>query len=229
MRRSPWITATRSGWIEAVRGRNPSGVSGAQFAAARPRPIWKMLPSVLAMRSSLRCQDLIATPDAEQAADRGADSCVTIDVLWFSTSAHTEHGGPSYAPFGPVGRSRSAGARLHPDRGSRGKRAAQRRQARPRGEAGQSERVKTAVSSLLGTVSRIQVNPPLSFISRAPFRNAASASRDSAPPTLMRLTPTPARSAAVSAGSAALITTLTGFVTDETTVRIVARSLTPGA
>src|SRR5437867_1431145 len=49
MRRSPWMTATRSGWISAVRGRNPRGVSGAKFAGARPRPRWKMLPSVFAM------------------------------------------------------------------------------------------------------------------------------------------------------------------------------------
>src|SRR2546422_2714876 len=38
--------------------------------------------------------------------------------------------------------------------------------------------LKTALSSRLGTVSRIQVNAPLSAISRAPRRNAASASRD---------------------------------------------------
>src|SRR5262249_10629805 len=88
---------------------------------------------------------------------------------------------------------------------------------------------KIALSSLLGTVSRTHVNPPLSRISRAPRRKAASASRDSAPPTLIRLTPTPARASTVSAGSAALITTLTGLLTDDVTVRIVARSRTPGA
>src|SRR6266508_899715 len=43
------MTATRSGWISAVRGRNPRGVSGAKFAEVRPRPCWKMLPSVFAM------------------------------------------------------------------------------------------------------------------------------------------------------------------------------------
>src|SRR5262249_25967976 len=87
----------------------------------------------------------------------------------------------------------------------------------------------TALSSLLGTVSRTHVKAPLSFISRAPLRKAANASLDNAPPTLMRLTPAPASCSTVSDGSAALITTFTGFFTDEVTVRIVARSLTPGA
>src|SRR3982751_6138149 len=43
--------------------------------------------------------------------------------------------------------------------------------------------------SLIGGISRTKVNDPLSFISRAHLRNAASATRDIAPPTLMRLTP----------------------------------------
>ncbi len=59
--------------------------------------------------------------------------------------------------------------------------------------------------------------------------NAARARRESAPPTLMRFTPTPASWATVRSGSAALITTLTGLPTADTTVWIVARSRTPGA
>src|SRR5437867_7236651 len=51
MRRAPWITATRSGWMAAVRGRNPSGVSGAKFAGPRPRPVWKMLLSDMSVPS----------------------------------------------------------------------------------------------------------------------------------------------------------------------------------
>ena len=39
---------------------------------------------------------------------------------------------------------------------------------------------KTAFRSLVGTVSRTHVNPPASFISRAPLRNAARARRDNA-------------------------------------------------
>ncbi len=70
-------------------------------------------------------------------------------------------------------------------------------------------------------MSRIHVNPPVSFISRAPLRNAPSASRDSAPPTLMRLAPTSASCASVIDGSAVPINTLTGLLTDFTTVRMV--------
>jgi hypothetical protein len=73
------------------------------------------------------------------------------------------------------------------------------------------------------------VNAPCSFISRAPLRTAASAKRDRLPPTLMRLTPTSASCAAVSGGATWLITTFTGLPTDDTTVRMVARSLSPGA
>jgi hypothetical protein len=73
------------------------------------------------------------------------------------------------------------------------------------------------------------VKAPFSFISRAPFIKAASANRDSAPPTLSRLTPTASISAAVSEGSAALITTFKGLPTACTTVRMVARSGRPGA
>ena len=80
---------------------------------------------------------------------------------------------------------------------------------------------KTAFRSFVGTVSRTHVNPPASFISRAPLRNAARARRDSAPPTLMRLTPASASWAWVMAGSAALITTFSGLPTARTTVRIV--------
>ena len=58
---------------------------------------------------------------------------------------------------------------------------------------------------------------------------AASASRDSAPPTLSRFTPTASISAALSAGSAALITTLIGLPTDEATSFMAARSRRPGA
>ncbi|NDH61552.1 MAG: hypothetical protein EBY18_07820 [Alphaproteobacteria bacterium] len=47
----------------------------------------------------------------------------------------------------------------------------------------------TAFRSPLDIVSRIQVKEP-SFIARPPLMKAASASRDSAPPTLMRFTPT---------------------------------------
>ena len=52
---------------------------------------------------------------------------------------------------------------------------------------------------------------------------AASASRDSAPPTLNRLTPTASISAAVNEGSAALITTFKGLPMACTTVRMVAQ------
>src|ERR1044071_7903646 len=38
MRRSPWTTATRFGWIAAVRGRNEIGVSGAKLALLGFRP-----------------------------------------------------------------------------------------------------------------------------------------------------------------------------------------------
>src|SRR6185437_2793474 len=85
------------------------------------------------------------------------------------------------------------------------------------------------LSSFAGTVSRTHVKPPCSFISCAALRNDASASLLSAPPTLMRLTPAFASCEAVSAGSAALMTTLSGFVTDEATVPMVARSRRPGA
>ena len=89
--------------------------------------------------------------------------------------------------------------------------------------------LKIARRSRLGTAPRSQVNPPASFISRAPWRNAASASRDREPPTLMRLTPASASSATVIDGSSVLATTLTGRVTDATTVRIDPRSRSPGA
>ena len=89
--------------------------------------------------------------------------------------------------------------------------------------------MKIARSSPIGIMSRSQVNPPVSFISRAPSRNAARASRESEPPTLMRLTPASASCASVIDGSMKLATTLTGRVTEETTVRIVARSRRPGA
>src|SRR6476659_1191704 len=83
-------------------------------------------------------------------------------------------------------------------------------------------RLNTALRSLVGMVSRIQVKPPLSFISRAPFMNAARARRDRAPPTLRRLTPTASISAALSDGSAALITTFIGLPTDDATSFMVA-------
>ncbi len=84
--------------------------------------------------------------------------------------------------------------------------------------------MKTAFSSRLDIVSFIQVKPPFSFVSRAPFMKAASASRDRAPPTLRRLTPTAFIYAAESEGSAALITTLSGLPTEEATSFMVARS-----
>ena len=66
-------------------------------------------------------------------------------------------------------------------------------------------------------------------VARAPLMKAASASRDNAPPTLRRLTPTAAISAALRAGSAALITTFKGLPIACTTVRMVFRSRRPGA
>src|SRR5207253_6990281 len=98
---------------------------------------------------------------------------------------------------------------------------------RPRGFGHQAR--NASFRSLLGKASRTQVKAPFFFISRAPFMKAASASRDSAPPTLNRLTPTASISAAVSAGSAALITTLIGLDTAEATSFMVARSRSPGA
>ena len=53
--------------------------------------------------------------------------------------------------------------------------------------------------------------------------------RDSAPPTLMRFTPAADSCSTVKVGSAAPITTLNGFFTAETTVRMARRSRTPGA
>src|SRR5262249_13321668 len=101
------------------------------------------------------------------------------------------------------------------------------------GERGHGERhrghfAQTAFSSLLGAVSRTHVKVPRSAISRAPRRNAAMARRESAPPTLMRLTPASASCARLRSGSAALITTFIGLLTDDTATRIVARSRTPG-
>src|SRR5438874_1866822 len=94
-------------------------------------------------------------------------------------------------------------------------------------KAGHAEKMR--FTSFAGRVEETQVNPPSAFISSAALRTAANASRDSAPPTLMRLTPASASCAVVSAGSAALMTTLTGLCTAAVTVRIVARSRNPGA
>src|ERR1700687_2436929 len=55
------------------------------------------------------------------------------------------------------------------------------------------------------------VECPWSFISRAHLRNAASAKRDIAPPTLIRLTPAADSWSTVSVGSAKPITRLNGF------------------
>ena len=44
-------------------------------------------------------------------------------------------------------------------------------------------------SSVIGIMSRMKVKPPSCFISRTALVKAASAMRDKAPPTLMRLTP----------------------------------------
>ena len=74
-----------------------------------------------------------------------------------------------------------------------------------------------------------KVKVPRSAISRAAAIKALSAKREPLPPMLIRLTPAAASSAAVIDGSAWVITTLTGLVTDETTVRIVSRSRSPGA
>src|ERR1700722_19072137 len=87
----------------------------------------------------------------------------------------------------------------------------------------------TSQRSLIGTISRAKVKDPLSFISRAHRRNAASATRDIAPPTLMRLTPAAVNCATVSVGSARPITRLNGLRRADTTVWIVARSRMAGA
>ena len=83
-------------------------------------------------------------------------------------------------------------------------------------------------SSLMAIASAIQPKLPCSFISRAPFTKCASARR-SAPPTLMRLTPARPSCSAVIPGSSMPTTTLSGLATEEATVRIVARSRSPGA
>src|SRR5665213_3104497 len=83
--------------------------------------------------------------------------------------------------------------------------------------------------SLIGAMSRMKLNDPLSFISRAPRRKPASATRDIAPPTLMRLTPAAASWSTVSVRSAKPITRLNGLPIADSTVRMVARSRTPGA
>ena len=61
---------------------------------------------------------------------------------------------------------------------------------------------------------------PRSFISRALVRKAASANRDMAPPTLMRLTPASDNCASVSVGSAKPITRLNGLLIDDTIRRL---------
>src|SRR5437762_553341 len=83
--------------------------------------------------------------------------------------------------------------------------------------------------SFHGGFSPTKVKVPRSAISRAAAMKAFNANREPLPPMLMRLTPASASSAAVIDGSAWVMTTLTGFDTDATTVRIVSRSLRPGA
>ena len=75
----------------------------------------------------------------------------------------------------------------------------------------------------------IQANDPSSFIARAASTKAASASRLSAPPTLMRLAPAAATSATVMPGSSQPVTTFSGRSTASTTARISAAVLRPGA
>ena len=67
--------------------------------------------------------------------------------------------------------------------------------------------------SFIGAISRTKVKRLWSFISRAHLRNAASATRAMAPPTLMRLTPAADSCVTVSVGSAKPMTRLNGFFT----------------
>src|SRR6266705_2253178 len=93
MRRAPWITASRSGWIAAVRGRNATGVRAAKFAAFGFRAANKP-PPVRALRSAVaaiagfaardRALPLAALPVARPDLPRGRGIDFLCLVMWLS-------------------------------------------------------------------------------------------------------------------------------------------------
>ena len=80
-----------------------------------------------------------------------------------------------------------------------------------------------------GIAVAANLNVPCSFISRAALMNPVSAARLSDDPTLILRTPIDASSATEKLPLFSPIRTLTGFVTDEHTVRMSSALVSPGA